>query len=254
MTLSNREKMLLLGCVVVLIAAAYIWFFFLPLSGEIASLTEQNQSLQADIERLQAVPALAEPDPAAAQQALEEMEASFPLKPDQVEVLDILNQAADKTHLLLKSVNNSEKSNSSAGKTGKMSFDVTTRGGFHDSMEFLSRLEEDGRISSVDNIVLNTVKKKDQPAAAQATVSESSSESAPPVYFLQPLLAPVAKSEALQQPGEKTPGPVVETVTRQAANLEVGQVEMKMQVIFYYFDNEKKAEADKNKPSGAVNT
>jgi Tfp pilus assembly protein PilO len=248
MTLSSRERILVLIGLCVLLLGAFAWFWYLPHSRNIASLEELNHSLQGEIEKLQAVPVSAAPDPAAAEAAVEQMEASFPLQPDQVTVMDILNKAAKGTDLVLKAMSND--GNSAAEHTGRLVFDVRTQGGFHDTMDFLTRLEEEARISAVDNIVLTAVKRKAESSGATVTVTESGSAGgtgSTPVYFLQPLLAPAAKSLPAQpESTEKAAAAPADTEKRQALNLVPGQVETQMQVTFYYY-NEKSDAAEKNK-------
>lgn len=257
MTLSQRERLLVLICLCVIILGGFMWFYYLPHSRDIASLEELNRSLEQEIEQLQAVPVTAVPDQAAAEAAIEQMEASFPLQPDQVTVLDILNQAAKGTKLTMKAMSHDEKGNTTQEHTGKLVFDVTTRGNFHDTMDFLGKLEGETRISAADNIVLTAVKRKEQSSGATVTVENSGGtdgKESTPVYFLQPLAMPTAKSAPAQPTAqEKTVAvaPAADTETRQALNLVPGEVEMKMQVIFYYY-NEKPAVAEKNKAQGAT--
>ncbi|MGI6467981.1 MAG: type 4a pilus biogenesis protein PilO [Syntrophomonadaceae bacterium] len=253
MIFTQRERILVLLCVCVILIGAFAWFYYLPQSQQIADLEEQNRSLESEIEQLRAIPATAAPDPADAEKALQEMEASFPLKPDQVTVLDILNKAAKGTDLVIKSMSHSDKSSNTSERAGKLVFDVSTSGNFHDTMDFLTKLEEDTRISAVQNIVLNAVKRTADSSGPSVTVTESSSETvaeSQPVYFLQPLLMPTPKSAVAQPETEKpaaTNAPV-DSEKRQALNLVPGKVEMKMQVVFYYY-NEKAAAEKNNKTS-----
>ena len=175
MIFTQRERILVLLCVCVILIGAFAWFYYLPQSQQIADLEEQNRSLESEIEQLRAIPATAAPDPADAEKALQEMEASFPLKPDQVTVLDILNKAAKGTDLVIKSMSHSDKSSNTSERAGKLVFDVSTSGNFHDTMDFLTKLEEDTRISAVQNIVLNAVKRTADSSGPSVTVTESSS-------------------------------------------------------------------------------
>ena len=120
-------------------------------------------------------------------------------------------------------------------------------------MDFLTKLEEDTRISAVQNIVLNAVKRTADSSGPSVTVTESSSGNCcgEPTGVFPAALAHANPKSAVAQPETEKPAATnapVDSEKRQALNLVPGKVEMKMQVVFYYY-NEKAAAEKNNKTS-----
>jgi type II secretory pathway component PulM len=253
MNLTRREKLLLAGCVYILAIFTFAWFFYLPNSREITRAKDANRSLNREIEQLQKA-AAAGADSGRTQEILAEMEAAFPALPDQARVMQVLNSIADRNNLVLKTMSHSGGNNAAGDRTGQLPFEVTFEGDLDNLLALLKSLRESERINNVDSIEFNALKKEVLPAVA-ASGGEEDGETSPPIYFSPPLTAPEPKSRQLTEAPVSSVGTAVaaaRTEPRQSELLQPDRYEMRMQVVFYYYNSEKPAAAGNGEQTGGI--
>ncbi len=230
MNMTNRNQILILGTVIILVVFAFFRFAYMPNREEIQSLSSTQQDLQQQKERLEKV---VKKTPAARQdleQKFANLNKRLPTEDELVPLLTILDDSCKKYKVPLSSLDYKGAEQKSPNGSQTLVFTVATKGKVSQLFDFLNELETNQRLISVLDVSLSAVK------AEQTKTTAAAVESGPPAYYIAPPGMPQAKLQRVTFEIADTEEVVANTQAEVpvAASFVPDSFEMKITINSYY--------------------
>lgn len=225
MSLSQREKTLIVIAVYALALFCFIWFLYLPGQARIAALQADNQQLTQEQTRLEAIRQKQEqskPVNEASDWAM--VKQQLPSEQEMIPVLKFLDESTNKCDVELASLEY-RGAKEDEGEARTLTFAVETSGSIFDLIDFLQELLAAPRFISVANVSFSACKAEN--------ISESVEQEGIPTYYIAPPGIPQAKLERVKVEIEEAQ-PSAETNQRVADSFIPDQFDMKVTINTYY--------------------
>ncbi len=234
MSLSQREKTMVVIAVYALAFFCFVWFLYLPQQDRTASLQAENQQLSQEKMRLEAIRKKQEQQaPVSEGGELTSVKEQLPTQEEMIPVLKYLNDSSKECNVELASLEyRGTKKDEGAART--LTFAVETSGSIFDLIDFLQQLLASPRFISVADISLNACKAEN--------TSDSEKESTP-TYYIAPPGIPQAKLERVKIEIEE---PDSEPDKRVADSFIPDQFDMKVTINAYYSPEDPDQAAESN--------
>ncbi len=225
MSLSQREKTMVVIAVYALAFFCFVWFLYLPQQDRTASLQAENQQLSQEKMRLEAIRKKQEQQaPVSEGGELTSVKEQLPTQEEMIPVLKYLNDSSKECNVELASLEyRGTKKDEGAART--LTFAVETSGSIFDLIDFLRELLAAPRFISVANVSFN--------ACRAESISGSSDEESIPTYYIAPPGIPQAKLERVKVEIEETQTSG-DTNERVADSFIPDQFDMKVTINAYY--------------------
>jgi len=238
MSLSQREKTMVVIAVYALAFFCFVWFLYLPQQDRTASLQAENQQLSQEKMRLEAIRKKQEQEkPVSEDRELIAVNEQLPTQEEMIPVLKYLNDSSKECNVELASLEyRGTKKDEGAART--LTFAVETSGSIFDLIDFLQQLLASPRFISVADISLNACKAEN--------TSDSEKESTP-TYYIAPPGIPQAKLERVKIEIEE---PDSEPDKRVADSFIPDQFDMKVTINAYYYPEEPANAGTKQEQAG----
>jgi len=243
MSLSQREKTMVVIAVYALAFFCFVWFLYLPQQDRTASLQAENQQLSQEKMRLEAIRKKQEQQaPVSEGGELTSVKEQLPTQEEMIPVLKYLNDSSKECNVELASLEyRGTKKDEGAART--LTFAVETSGSIFDLIDFLQQLLAAPRFISVADISLNACKAEN--------TSDSEKESTP-TYYIAPPGIPQAKLERVKVEVEEVESDGAPE-RRVADSFIPDQFDMKVTINAYY-SPEQPASAAESKASAKADT
>lgn len=233
MTLSPRERTLILIAVYALALFIFVWFLYLPQQARSSALQADNQQLAQEKMRLEAIRQKQEQkETVSAGTELTAVKEQLPTQEEMIPVLKYLNESSKKCGVELASLEYRGRADTD-GEARTLVFSVETDGSIFDLIDFLQQLLEAPRFISVEDISLN---------ARKVESTSNAGEDSTPTYYIAPPGIPQAKLERVKVEVEEAE-PVNEPERRIADSFIPDQFDMRV-TIHAYYSPEQSDEAD----------
>jgi len=225
MSLSQREKTLIIIAVYALAIFCFVMFLYLPGQAKIAALQADNQQLTQEQTRLEAIRQKQEQSkPVDETSDLAMVKEQLPTEQEMIPVLKFLDETTNKCDVELASLEyRGAREDEGAART--LTFAVETSGSIFDLIDFLRELLAAPRFISVANVSFN--------ACRAESISGSSDEESIPTYYIAPPGIPQAKLERVKVEIEETQTSG-DTNERVADSFIPDQFDMKVTINAYY--------------------
>jgi len=243
MSLSQREKTLIIIAVYALAIFCFVWFLYLPQHGKLQALQANHEELTQEKMRLEAIRQKQEQEkPVSEDRELIAVNEQLPTQEEMIPVLKFLNDSTKKCGLELASLEyRGAKGDEGAART--LTFAVETSGSIFNLIDFLQQLMAAPRFISVADISLNACKAEN--------TSDSEKESTP-TYYIAPPGIPQAKLERVKVEVEEVESDGAPE-RRVADSFIPDQFDMKVTINAYY-SPEQPASAAESKASAKADT
>lgn len=241
MTLSRREKILLIIAGYALLVFCFVWLIYLPQMHKIEAIKADNQQLAQEKTRLENIRKKQEQStPVNNDLAL--VNEQLPTQQEMIPVLKFLDQSAAKCDVSFASLDY-RGANEDEGEARTVTFAVETSGSIFNLMDFLKELLAAPRFISVADISLN---------ACRADNSNVSAEESQPTYYIAPPGIPEAKLQRIKVELEEDLS-VSEPEKPVASSFIPDKFNMKITINAYYSpDQQDKEKADKQSDQNAA--
>lgn len=191
MNLSRRDQALLAFLVIILIGFIFYRLVYVPINQEIQTITESNQELQLDKQRLEVE---VKKGPAKTEETKDKfahLDKRLPTEDEIIPLLTMLDETTGKHNLPFASLD--YKGAEKPGETGAQTlvFNIGTKGKIMQLLDFLHELESAERLISVEDVSFSGVK-------AEAVVETDAEEPGPPAYYIAPPEIPQAKLKRIR--------------------------------------------------------
>ncbi len=191
MNLSRRDQALLAFLVIILIGFIFYRLVYVPINQEIQTITESNQELQLDKQRLEVE---VKKGPAKTEETKDKfahLDKRLPTEDEIIPLLTMLDETTGKHNLPFASLD--YKGAEKPGETGAQTlvFNIGTKGKIMQLLDFLHELESAERLISVEDVSFSGVK-------AEAVVETDAEEPGPPAYYIAPPEIPEAKLKRIR--------------------------------------------------------
>lgn len=191
MTLSQREKTLIVIAIFALAIFVFIRFLYLPGQDRIADLQAANQQLDLEQQRLEAILEKQEKSqPVSENIDLVRVNEQLPTQEEMIPVLKFLDESTRQCDIELSSLEYRGAKEDEEGETRTLTFAVDTSGSIFDLINFIQELQAAPRFISVADVSLNACK------AEQSNVSVE--EESIPTYYIAPPGIPQAKLDRVK--------------------------------------------------------
>ena len=236
MSLSQREKTMVVIAVYALAFFCFVWFLYLPQQDRTASLQAENQQLSQEKMRLEAIRKKQEQQaPVSEGGELTSVKEQLPTQEEMIPVLKYLNDSSKECNVELASLEyRGTKKDEGAART--LTFAVETSGSIFDLIDFLQQLLAAPRFISVADISLNACKAEN--------TSDSEKESTP-TYYIAPPGIPQAKLERVKVEVEEVESDGAPE-RRVADSFIPDQFDMKVTINAYYSPEDPDQAAESN--------
>ncbi len=240
MSLSQREKTMVVIAVYALAFFCFVWFLYLPQQDRTASLQAENQQLSQEKMRLEAIRKKQEQQaPVSEGGELTSVKEQLPTQEEMIPVLKYLNDSSKECNVELASLEyRGTKKDEGAART--LTFAVETSGSIFDLIDFLQQLLASPRFISVAYISLNACKAEN--------TSDSEKESTP-TYYIAPPGIPQAKLERVKVEVEEVESDGAPE-RRVADSFIPDQFDMKVTINAYYYPEEPANAGTKQEQAG----
>ncbi len=191
MNLSRRDQALLAFLVIILIGFVFYRLVYVPINQEIQTITESNQELRLDKQRLEVE---VKKGPAKTEETKDKfahLDKRLPTEDEIIPLLTMLDETTGKHNLPFASLD--YKGAEKPGETGAQTlvFNIGTKGKIMQLLDFLHELESAERLISVEDVSFSGVK-------AEAVVETDAEEPGPPAYYIAPPEIPEAKLKRIR--------------------------------------------------------
>jgi Tfp pilus assembly protein PilO len=191
MNLSRRDQALLAFLVIILIGFIFYRLVYVPINQEIQTITESNQELQLDKQRLEVE---VKKGPAKTEETKDKfahLDKRLPTEDEIIPLLTMLDETTGKHKLPFASLD--YKGAEKPGETGAqlLVFNIGTKGKMMQLLDFLHDLESAERLISVEEVSFSGVK-------VEAKETEKEDEPGPPAYYIAPPEIPQAKLKRIR--------------------------------------------------------
>jgi len=240
MSLSQREKTMVVIAVYALAFFCFVWFLYLAQQDRTASLQAENQQLSQEKMRLEAIRKKQEQQaPVSEGGELTSVKEQLPTQEEMIPVLKYLNDSSKECNVELASLEyRGTKKDEGAART--LTFAVETSGSIFDLIDFLQQLLASPRFISVADISLNACKAEN--------TSDSEKESTP-TYYIAPPGIPQAKLERVKVEVEEVESDGAPE-RRVADSFIPDQFDMKVTINAYYYPEEPANAGTKQEQAG----
>ena len=240
MSLSQREKTLIVIAVYALAIFCFVMFLYLPGQAKIAALQADNQQLTQEQTRLEAIRQKQEQSkPVDETSDLAMVKEQLPTEQEMIPVLKFLDETTNKCDVELASLEyRGAREDEGAART--LTFAVETSGSIFDLIDFLQQLLASPRFISVADISLNACKAEN--------TSDSEKESTP-TYYIAPPGIPQAKLERVKVEVEEVESDGAPE-RRVADSFIPDQFDMKVTINAYYYPEEPANAGTKQEQAG----
>lgn len=249
MQISRRERILMFIGLYVIMAMAFIWFFYLPQSEEVETLKNNNQALTIEkqnlaaqhqkLKREQASPVSAE---------VQNLHLRIPDDQELLPLLKFIDQTTAECKIPFVSVEYqaSESTEKAPAEVRIVTFRVGTSGNIYGLIDFLRKVKEAPRLMAIEDIRFNACKAESGGAAPVEV------ESGPPAYYIPPPDVPEAKLERVRFIIQEVPQQPTQAnkVTRQAESIVAGQYDLGFTVVAYYAPKSQPGSSAKGQAQG----
>ena len=224
MSLSQREKTLMVIAVYALAIFCFVMFLYLPGQAKIATLQADNQQLTLEQTQLEAILQKQEQSkPVDETIDLAMVKEQLPTEQEMIPVLKFLDETTNKCDVELASLEyRGAREDEGAART--LTFAVETSGSIFDLIDFLQELLAAPRFISVANVSFNACKAENISGSVEESI---------PTYYIAPPGIPQAKLERVKVEIEEAQ-PSGETNQRVADSFIPDQFDMKVTINAYY--------------------
>lgn len=246
MDLSRRDQALLAFLIVILIGFAFYRLLYLPISQEIQTLTESNQQLQMEKERLQVE---GKKEPAKTEETEDKfahLDKRLPTQDEIIPLLTMLNDTIGKHGLPFASLDYKGAEKPSETGAQILVFNIGTKGKIMQLLDFLNDLENAERLISVEDVSFSGVKAEKQ----ETDVEE---EPGPPTYYIAPPGIPEAKLQRIKFEVVDEKETTTDSEKPVAESFMPDHFEMKITIKAYYAGDDKAQDQDAATKKKATN-
>ncbi len=267
MNLSERDQVLLVLFIVILMGFGFYRGLYLPIHKEIQAFTASNRQLQMEKESLQAKVKKLPAKPQQTEDQYANLNKRLPTDDEMICLLTMLNETAGKHNLPFASLDYKgaekpsnlieqalagiippkESKNEKEYESGVQTlvFNIGTKGQITQLLNFLDDLEKAERLISVEEVSFNAVKAETQETEV---VDEG-----PPAYYIAPPDIPEAKLQRIKFEVVEERESVTESERLVAESFIANMFEMKITIKAYYAAQDKAIQAgdadSENKPA-----
>ncbi len=231
MNLSQRDKVLLVFLIIILLGAGFYFLSYAPTSKEINLLASANRDLQKEVVNLQ-TEINNSPPPQDVGEG-ETIDNRLPNEDEMIPLMTMLNETLNKNQLPFKSFDYRGTDKISDNGVWGMTFVITTTGKLIPLLDFINELENAERLISIEDVSFNGVKAD--------TISEiSDSEAGPPTYYIAPPGIPEGKLQRIKFEIVDAPDEIAaDTEKPVAGTFELDVFDMRLTIKAYYTDIKK---------------
>lgn len=238
--LSQRDRVLLAFLIIILLGCGFYLLIYSPINKEIQTVTNINEKLQVDKERLQAE--LKKAPPKTKEVAFGDLDRRLPTEDEMIPLLTMLDENFSKYNLPFTSLDFKGMEKVQGTDAQNMKFTIGTTGKLIILLDFLNDLEKAERLISIEDVSFNALKLENE---KQEKIAE---ELGPPAYYIAPPGVPEGKLQRIRFEVVEDKEGMNETTSNSERPIAEGfnpdSFEMKVTINVYYVDLTNTAKVD----------